>query len=220
MEKYGFIYIWFDCKNKRYYIGSHWGTEHDSYKCSSTWARNSMDRRPNDFKRRILKRIYTSRKDLYEEETRWLQMIKPEEVKVRYYNLRRDANHWSASEYDRLAINEKISVKTKEAMARSDIKDNYEASLKNRDTRSSDPNVRAKRSASMQGKNKGNWNTAQKISAEMRRGIPLSKEHRANIAAAGIFSSLNKKKIECKYCGFIGNPGNIGRYHNDKCKSK
>lgn len=116
MEKYGFIYIWFDRKHKRYYVGSHWGTEDDGYKCSSTWARNSMDRRPEDFKRRILKRIYTSRKDLYEEETRWLQMIKPAEVKVRYYNFHRIANHWIASEKDRLTISEKISIANKKNM--------------------------------------------------------------------------------------------------------
>ena len=220
MEKYGFIYIWFDCKNKRYYIGSHWGTEDDGYICSSKWMSMAKLRRPEDFKRRILKRVYTSRKDLYEEETRWLQMIKPEEVKVRYYNFHKTANHWTTSEHDRLSINEKISLKTKEAMADPVVRQNYLEGLKNRDTRSSDLEVRAKRSKSMIGKNKGNWAKAINISAEMRRGIPLSEEHRANIAAVGIFSLLNKKKIECKYCGFIGNPGNIGRYHNDKCKSK
>jgi len=116
MEKYGFIYIWFDRKHKRYYIGSHWGTEDDGYVCSSTWARNSINRRPSDFKRRILKRIYTTRKDLYEEETRWLQMIKPEEVKVKYYNFHRVANHWIASEKDRLTISEKISIANKNNM--------------------------------------------------------------------------------------------------------
>jgi len=31
MQKYGFVYIWFDRKHKRYYIDSHWGKEDDSY---------------------------------------------------------------------------------------------------------------------------------------------------------------------------------------------
>ena len=35
MEKYGFVYIWFDRKHKRYYIGCHWGHEDDGYVCSS-----------------------------------------------------------------------------------------------------------------------------------------------------------------------------------------
>lgn len=116
MEKYGFIYIWFDRKHKRYYIGSHWGTENDGYICSSKWMSMSKLRRPEDFKRRILKRIYTTRKDLYEEETRWLQMIKPEEVKIRYYNFNRVANHWVASDKDRLTISEKISIANKNNM--------------------------------------------------------------------------------------------------------
>lgn len=87
MQKYGFVYIWRDRKHNRYYIGSHWGNELDSYICSSTWMRNAYNRRTNDFKRRIISRITTNRKDLLEEEQRWLNMIKPNEKKVRYYNI-------------------------------------------------------------------------------------------------------------------------------------
>ena len=83
----GFIYIWFDRKHKRYYIGSHWGSEDDGYVCSSTWMRNSYRRRSNDFKRRILSRIYSNRKDLLSEEQKYLNMIKPSEVRIKYYNL-------------------------------------------------------------------------------------------------------------------------------------
>lgn len=146
MEKYGFIYIWFDRKHKRYYIGSHWGTEDDGYKCSSMWARNSMDRRPEDFKRRILKRIYTTRKDLYEEETRWLQMIKPEEIKVRYYNLQRVANHWVASEKDSLTIAEKISAANKKYYADPENRKKVSRATKNA---MADQSVRDKLSASV-----------------------------------------------------------------------
>jgi len=50
--------------------------------------RKAYRRRPEDFKkRRIIARIYTNRKDLLDEEYRWLQMIKPEELGKRYYNL-------------------------------------------------------------------------------------------------------------------------------------
>jgi len=182
---YGFVYIWFDSKKKKYYIGSHYGTENDGYVCSSPWMMRVYTKRPENFKRRILKRIYTTRKDLYEEETRWLQMIKPAEMKKRYYNLNRVANHWSASDYDRLTISEKISVRTKEAMSDPTVRENYLKGLKNRNTRSSDPEVRVKKSKSMIGKNKGNWAKAIEISAEMRRNVPLSEEHKANIAAAG-----------------------------------
>ena len=86
MEKYGFVYIWFDKKHKRYYIGSHWGNENDGYICSSNWMRNSFRHRPDDFKRRILSRIYTSRKLLLEKEYQYLSLIKKEELGVKYYN--------------------------------------------------------------------------------------------------------------------------------------
>lgn len=85
-EKYGFVYIWFDRKHKRYYLGSHWGFENDGYICSSNWMRDSYKRRPEDFKRRILAIIKTNREDLYEKEFTFLKLIKDEELGKRYYN--------------------------------------------------------------------------------------------------------------------------------------
>lgn len=86
MEKYGFVYIWYDNKHKRYYVGCHWGTVDDGYICSSNWMRDAYNRRPRDFKRRILK-TELSRQEMYIEEQKYFDMIKPEEIKVRYYNL-------------------------------------------------------------------------------------------------------------------------------------
>ena len=109
---YGFVYIWRDRKNNRYYIGSHWGPENDGYICSSDWMRKAYQRRPQDFKRRIIKRIYTNKQDLYNEEHRYLQMIKPEELKVRYYNWNRKTfDHWSLDEQKDiyLSVTEKLS---------------------------------------------------------------------------------------------------------------
>ena len=58
MEKYGFVYIWRDRKHKMFYIGCHWGTEDDGYVCSSNRMRNAYNRRPNDFKRKIISHKY------------------------------------------------------------------------------------------------------------------------------------------------------------------
>ncbi len=102
-EKYGFVYIWYDSYKKMFYIGSHWGTEEDGYICSSRWMRDAYKKRPWCFKRRILMRVYSSKENLLAEEQYWLNMIKPEElasirknrydkVKVRYYNLKLEAN--------------------------------------------------------------------------------------------------------------------------------
>lgn len=42
MSKYGFVYIWFDRKHHRFYIGCHWGHEEDGYICSSNWMREIL----------------------------------------------------------------------------------------------------------------------------------------------------------------------------------
>ena len=84
---YGFIYIWYDKKYKRYYVGRHWGTEDDGYICSSNRMGDAYRRRPKDFRRKIISKIYTSKEDLVIEEQKWLDMIKPEECGQRYYNV-------------------------------------------------------------------------------------------------------------------------------------
>ncbi len=125
-EKYGFVYIWFDKKHVRFYIGCHWGREDDGYICSSSWMKKAYKYRPNDFKRRIISRVYSNKTDLLEEEYRWLSMIKPEELKVRYYNLRQHRwGHWTSDEDKKKTIGEKISEKTKAAMWSPEIREKY-----------------------------------------------------------------------------------------------
>ena len=95
MEKTGFIYIWYDRKRKMYYIGSHWGRIDDGYICSSNRMRDAYRRRPQDFKRRIIK-IGIERTKLLDEEHEWLQKIKESELGKKYYNLRQHKwGHWS-----------------------------------------------------------------------------------------------------------------------------
>lgn len=114
MEKYGFVYIWRDRKYPRFYIGSHWGTEVDGYVCSSRWMRNTYKRRPEDFKRKILARIYTSKHDLLLDEGKWLSLIPEEEIGKRYYNLHNaQPGHWSATDSS-LSIKEKLTKASQE----------------------------------------------------------------------------------------------------------
>ena len=148
-QKYGFVYIWRDRKHNRYYIGAHWGTENDGYICSSRWMKAAYKRRPADFKRKIIE--ITNEMDLLLDiEAKWLSLIKENELRIRYYNLRnKKFNHWTAYPENVQTIKEKISYKTKEAMARPEVKEKYKKGLKNRDCRSSDLEVRKKRSESM-----------------------------------------------------------------------
>ena len=85
MEKYGFVYIWFDRRRKMFYIGCHWGYEDDGYICSSNRMRDAYRRRPNDFKRRILVKN-VEKQVLLIEEYKWLKLIKNEELGIKYYN--------------------------------------------------------------------------------------------------------------------------------------
>lgn len=222
MEKYGFVYIWFDRKHKRYYIGCHWGNETDGYICSSSNMKSAYNRRPNDFKRKIISRIYSDKKTLLEEEYRWLNQIKTSELGVRYYNLHNHHfSHWSANANQAKTLSERISQKTKEAMYRPEVREKYLAGLAKRDNGSSRPEVREKRRQSMMGKNVGKDNSkAVRISAEMRRGVPLSPEHKNKIKETTAFKELNNMKIKCDHCDFVGNKGNVARYHNDRCRHK
>lgn len=46
LNKYGFVYLWYDTYRKMYYIGSHWGTESDGYVCSSRRMKFAYKKRP------------------------------------------------------------------------------------------------------------------------------------------------------------------------------
>lgn len=111
MEKYGFVYIWRDRKYNKYYIGSHWGFDTDKYICSSNNMRDNYRNRKSDFRRRILKRVYTNRKDLLEEEQKFLDMIKPEEFGVKYYNISASTKCqlWWTNETTKKIVSKKIS---------------------------------------------------------------------------------------------------------------
>jgi hypothetical protein len=113
-EKYGFVYLWYDIKHKRYYVGCHWGTEDDGYICSSSWMRQAHRIRPQDFRRRIIKTNITTREDTYIEEQRYLGMIRPEELRIRYYNLNIKNNEvWHKYPEAIKSVGEKISYAKK-----------------------------------------------------------------------------------------------------------
>lgn len=242
IEKYGFVYIWFDRKHKRYYIGLHWGHENDDYICSSTWMLQAYKRRPEDFKRRILEKIYTNKKDLYECERKWLSLIKDHEIKIRYYNLSKNTGYGWVNENNVVKQKEKIAIKTKEAMWEPEIREKYLEGLAKRDTKSSDPVVREKRSKSMKGKNVGKITVKfatgkgkafhvtkddpRLLSGEvihvtqgLKRG-PHSEERKEQLRKTSRFHEINSIKKKCDHCEFIGLAPHLSRYHNDKCKKK
>lgn len=85
MEKEGFVYLWYDKKNKMYYLGCHWGTVNDGYICSSNRMRDAHRRRPQDFKRRIIQKNIP-KENLLSIEHKWLSLIAESKLGTKYYN--------------------------------------------------------------------------------------------------------------------------------------
>jgi len=118
-EKYGFVYIWYDRKYKRYYIGCHWGHIDDGYICSSSWMKRAYKNRPTDFRRRILTTDIQSKEEMYLTEQRWLSNIRFEEVSPntkmpRYYNINIVGFvPWHATDEGVKTVGEKISKANK-----------------------------------------------------------------------------------------------------------
>lgn len=186
-EKYGFVYVWYDRKHKRYYVGRHWGYKNDGYICSSKWMRKSYKRRPHDFKRRIIKYVYTTQLDLVTEEQYYLNMIKQEECGKRYYNktLKADApsmfgrthSDETKLKMSRAAKGKIVSDVTKEKLRQINLgkKHTEEHKQKIRDNHNrnySDPNFLAKMSAAAKNRS---IETRQKISDNNKRLILESK---------------------------------------------
>ena len=194
MEKYGFVYIWRDRKHKRYYVGSHWGYEDDGYVCSSNWMKNAFSIRPNDFKRKIIARVYSNRKELLLKEEYYLSLIKDYELRLKYYNISKSIKDpWFQHPAKLSLVSQKISVKTKEAMQRPDVRANYEKGLQTRDNKGSDPVVIEKRRQTMIA------TMAKKFPVE-NRWQPLSEDERksyySNKAKDMHANRSEEKKIE------------------------
>lgn len=75
-----------------YCVGSHYGTVEDNYITSTGWMMDAYRKRPLDFKMRVLEYVNEDDKTLLLNiEQKYLDMIRPEELGKRYYNLKRYA---------------------------------------------------------------------------------------------------------------------------------
>lgn len=83
---HGFVYLWFDRRRKMFYVGSHKGFEDDGYICSSSWMKRAYKKRPEDFKRRIIKKICGTENEIYIQEQKWLDLIPQHLLGKKYYN--------------------------------------------------------------------------------------------------------------------------------------
>lgn len=242
----GFIYIWRDRKHNRYYIGSHWGTPDDGYICSSTWMKQAYKIRQHDFKRRILKSMNCTRKELLEEERKWLNLIKETEIGKRYYNLKGRTEHWSSNDQSLKTVGEKILASPLRAKRIGDANRGKKYPNRKKCTQPRNPmskEVRLKISNAHRGKllsaetklkmsvarnnrlvePKQSEETKQKRSVLMT-GHFVSDETRKRISEAkrGKMSKLRGTKqteLVCPHCQKVGGTS-MHRWHFDNCKLK
>ncbi len=193
MEKYGFVYLWYDVYRKMYYLGCHWGTINDGYICSSNRMRDAYRRRPQDFKRRILK-TNIDRCDLLEEEFKWLTLISNDELGKKYYNHRKmHHGHWSNNPeavtsmkernkgvnnpmFGKIGHNKgkKLSEETKQKIRDKRVKQVFSEETKEKMSLSSigDKNPFFKKTHSIESKEKmKNWHLGKKLSEETKQKI-------------------------------------------------
>lgn len=224
MEKYGFVYIWFDRKHKRYYIGCRWGTENDGYICSSTWMKQAYKHRPEDFSRKILSRVYSNRNDLLAEEYVWLSKIKDDELGSKYYNLHNHHfGHWSNDEKTRLSVGQKISASPNR---RENISKANKGRIVSEETRqklsiSVSKTMTEEHRKLLSNKTKNVWsdeNYRNRMS-ESHKGKKLTSEHKSKISQSQIGVKKMFKEKTCIHCGKTGRGPNMIRYHFDKCRS-
>lgn len=203
MEKEGFIYIWFDCKHKMYYIGCHWGTIDDGYICSSNRMRDAYRRRPQDFKRRILKRNI-ERCTLLAEEHKWLQLIKKEDIGSKYYNLHtKHFGHWANQECSNKTVREKLSEASKKLHQDPEYKNKYLEGRKKMPPQTQEQIDRRAKS-----------NTGKKRTEETKRKISESNKGRV----MGPLSEETKQKLSVALSG-DRNPF-YGKQHDPELKKR
>lgn len=83
----GFTYLWRDRRDHRFYLGSHVGTFDENYISGSEVFLNEYKRRPEDFRRRILRCFEDGDwEQVRQEEARLLAMLRPKKLGGRYYN--------------------------------------------------------------------------------------------------------------------------------------
>jgi hypothetical protein len=222
-KKYGFVYIWYDKKHKRYYLGCRWGNENDGYICSSPWMKRGYNKRPKDFKRKILAKVYTNKKDLLEEEYKWLSLIKNEELGKKYYNLHNHHfGHWSTDEAKKLTVGQKISASPnrRENISKSNKGKKRSEKTKQKISESVSKLMTKEHRKLLSDKIKNIWldDEYRKKYAGCNKGRVLTPEHKTKISLAQTGKRKAFKKRECPHCHLIGTGPNMKRYHFDKCR--
>jgi hypothetical protein len=196
----GFIYIWFDTSARMYYIGSHFGPTTDGYTGSGIRFKRAFVSRPNCFRRRIIEYVNGDKSAILQREQAWLDLIKDEELNVRYYNQKKSANGGSVKGRKSPHSEE---TKAKMRKPKNDVS-NY-CKPKSEDHRS-------KLAAILSSVNKGADHSGQNNGMFEKHHNDDTKKKMAEIARL-------RPKFPCEHCGKVLLQSHLTRYHGTKCPS-
>lgn len=112
----GFVYLWINLINGKQYIGSHWGTETDSYRGSGVLFKKSVRKHGILNFRRIILEYYngTSRIELFEIEEMYLKRLNVAK-NPKYYNMTNSSGGYLWSDARRQAWS-KLKTGTKQSL--------------------------------------------------------------------------------------------------------
>ena len=206
--KYGFVYIWFDRKHKRFYIGSQWGTEDDGYICSSSWMKSAYNNRKDDFKKRIIKTNILSKEETIKKENYWLHFINENELGKKYYNLKKVATGGA------IRNGMKHSEETKQKMSKSHLgkvmseESKQKISIKQIGLKKSEESNK-KRSESLKGRKH-----SEETKMKMKDKAKLRGNNNSPCMSGKHHSEESKQKMREAKIGHI--PWNKGKKHDTK----
>lgn len=189
------------------------GQEDDGYICSSRHMRVEHNRRPDDFKRRILYRIPTDdHRALLLIEARWLDMVKENELGVRYYN-----NTSSVVCIGMKGYKQSIATRRRRSAAnkgKPPSPETIEAARKSNTGRVISESERQKRSESSMGAKNGFFGRSHSEQAK----ILISAANKGKRPWLGKRHSEDTKRLIAK--AKSGNKGRVGKIHTQETKDR
>lgn len=171
-----FVYSWRNKENNRLYIGWHKGSPDDGYVCSSKVLMEEYKKNAEQFERYIIAR--GTAKDMVALESAILKAVDAKN-NPEYYNQHNGDGDFSHTEKHTEEAKEKMS-KAKLGKTRKHL-----ITLKHRENMSKSAKIRAAQ---------GGMKEAIKVSAEKRKGKPLSANHIEKISKSTVGKNLGKKR--------------------------
>ena len=173
--------------------------------------KNSYIRRPQDFKRRIIKYV-NDRENILNEEHKWLDLIKDEELGKRYYNLtKHHPGHWSHDPNRNLTVSQKISIamnrpETKEKLRNGRLGKKHSEETKEKISKvqlgkTVSEETRVRMSCASSGRKHSDETRSKMSDIQSNR----TEEHRLKLSEAGKRRKMNDKQRQALLDANLGN---------------